>query len=308
VLGYVFDSSAVGVKQILGVPGAALVAGPIPLAVSLAGAVSAWPDSLLAVAEQDRQVLLLNLSNGAERWRPVAGLAAGPDEIVLSPGGRSAALLYRGASRAVVLTGLSSAPQVARAVEITRSPISLAVNDEGALLAIGYDTATLVSGPNGDSKWLMTLGPPLALAFSRGGNDLLLADPANHAVYLVRDLTGASAVIRLAGEREGISQPVGVAFSSDDRRAIVADAGAQTIVTIDLAGGVLNRVACRVKPTGLYPLGSCLFRFTAPLRDGPLWVYDARPGRSRVFFAPSELKTVDLAGPQTAANPERSEQ
>jgi hypothetical protein len=307
VLGYVFDSSVGGIKQILGVPGAALLAGPVPLADSLAGAVSVWQDFLLAVSDKDRQVRLLDFSSGAERWRPITGLAAGPDEMVLSPGGRSAALLYRGASKVVVVTDLPSAPQVAREVGMTRSPIGLAVNNEATMLAISYDTSVLLVGRSGESRWLLTLGPPSALAFSNGGNDLLMADPANHAVYWIRDVGGASAVVRLAGEREGITEPVGVAFSPDDRRAIVADAGSQSIVAIDLAGGAINRAACRVKPIGLYPLGSGVYRFTAPPRDEPLWLYEVRAGRTRVFFVPPELKAASPAAPPLVNNDERSE-
>jgi len=208
----------------------------------------------------------------------------------------------------VVLRGLPSTPQVLREVEITGSPIGLAVNDEGTMLAVTYDTSILLVGRNGESRWLLTLGPPSALAFSNSGGDLLMADAANHAVYWVRDVGGASAVVRLAGERDGITEPVGVAFSSDDRRAIVADAGSQAIAAIDLAGGVINRAACRVKPTGLYPLGSGVYRFTAPPRDEPLWLYEARAGRARVFFVPPELKADGAAALQLVNNGERSGQ
>ncbi len=296
VLGYVFDGAVSGIRQVTGIPGAALLTEPVPLGVPLAGAVSVWPDCVLAIAETQRQVQLLELSPGAVRARTIAGLAPGPDDMVLSPAGHAAVLLYRRAARVAVVTGLPGASQMARQLEVPQGPITAAVNDDASLVAVAYDFAVLISFRTGESRWVLTLGRPAALAFSHSGRDLLLADIQNHAVHWIGDVGGALTVVRLAGERDGIASPVGVAFSSDDRGALVANAGADTLAVVDLESGKVSRTPSRAKPTGLYPLGGGVYSFRAPAPLEPLWLYAARAARSRMFFAPPELKAPAASG------------
>ena len=177
ILGYVYDGASAGIRRVIGIPGAALLTEPDALGMPLAGAVSVWPDYVLAVAGEDRQVRLLEIRSGAVRLRPIAGLAPGPDKLILSPGGR-----------------------------------------------------------------------------------------------------------------EGIASPVGVSFSGDDRSALVANAGTDSLVVVDLESGQASRTPTRAKPTGLYALGGGTYAFRGPAHDEPLWLYAARGAKSRMFFAPPELK------------------
>jgi len=300
-IGYVFDGAAAGVRQVIGMPGAALLTAPVSLESPLAGAVSMWSDHALVLSKGDRLVRLLEVTQRLARVRAIAGLPAGADEVALSPGGRAASLLYREAAKVVVLTGLPGAPQVAREVVIAKAPLNLAVSDDGSLLAVSYDNAVLLSSAAGGTRWLLTLGRPAALAVSHSGADLLLADAQYHAVYWIKDVNGAVSVVRLAGEREGIATPVGAAFSPDDRRALVANAGTDTLTAIDLATGVISPLATRVKPAGLYPVGPNTYSFRAPAPDEPLWLYEAGGARPRVFFAPPEMTAspaIPLGGGQ----------
>lgn len=305
VLGYVLDREATALRPVFGIPGAATFGPQLDVGGDIhRSAIAQDAGYALAVVGAERRVRLIRDLDGEHSWIALADLPAAPHSILLSPAGAAAALVY-GDSVAVV-TGLPGAPAASRVVERTALPAGAriwAVSDDGAHLLLsagaGGTEAIYLLDAEGGWRFLLSTGKTAAAAFLAGGSEAVVADGAWNRVAWAR---ASGEVIPLAGEAEGISDPVAVSVSRDSRRVFVANAGTRTIAVLDLEGGPAALVACQCQLTGLERMqGNAVFRLSDLTAD-PMWVFDGDAPEARIVFVPA------VAQPQTEDLPQGGSQ
>lgn len=240
----------------------------------------------------------------------VAGTAAFPDSITLSPSGSAAMLWFASGQTLQVVSGLPSAP-VVRTVNTSfltgpsfesggDQPSALAISDDGAWGAGAWPSGIWAFGPNGEVRSLLPGQTGLALAFFAGQENLAAA--TGTTVYSIADVGGSAAVTALY--TTGGTAPAGLAVSADNSTVVLAG---QTggIVAINSGSGASVSVPCGCAPDGVVPMGGSLFRITG-LTGAVFRVFDARAGS--VFQIPlsspaqeqSPLVPVQSGTPRTS--------
>jgi hypothetical protein len=287
-LGMVFDRTARALRPISGIPGAAILGEPLDLGLDLRRtAVSPQQDYVLATEGEHNQVIVLTAGHVPVF---VAGADRGPDELVLSPGGQAAALYFKDRNRIEIVSGLPAAPRVATALFLSAGSTlsALAIGDDQTVLA-GVGGAVYWVSHSGEVPVLTNLQKISAIVLT-STQFAIVADAATNQIHRVRNITGAIETDILAGPVEGISSPVAVAVSRDNRRVFVANGKSETVALLDLRGKIgVTRISCACTPTGLDRLaGDNVFRLTEP-SNRPMWVLEARTGGSRIVFVPADL-------------------
>jgi hypothetical protein len=293
VTGYVYDAPSRALVPVLGIPGAAVIGGPLNLGYDLASAwVSPGLDSAVAVAS-DGSVHLLRLSSGTVAELPPGGLSVFPDEVVFSPSG-TAALMY-GGGKLQAITGLPGSPAAGGAFEfgtaeggrtkpVRRPHTSLAISDDGSLILAAAGASVLVFDADGSSRKLAGVAAGALVAFAPGGLDAVVVD-RSAGVVVYRGLKGAAVPILVAPPDDTMPSPSGVAFSADGSRLFVADSAAKTVAAFDIGAGTKSNLGCQCTPAGLARMGS-VFRLNDGA-SGPLWLLDAGAGEARIVFVPA---------------------
>ena len=285
VAGYLFDQAAQTLRPILGVPGAALLGDPIRLGLKLAAAyVSPGTDSAIAIA-LDNSPHFFTISGGVFQEVPVNGLASGSSYLVaFSPSGKALAL-YSGNS-VQVITGLPSAPAVGGSVNLASLgvPGSLALSDDGTVLLVSVANSVHLFGSYADLGKLMDTGASPAIGFGPGGHDAAVSD-TNAGVVLFHNLTGSGTSQIIAPPGQNIAPSSALAFSANANTIYVASSSTQTITSLDLTSGFIERLPCGCSPTALARMGN-VFRLTELTKD-PVWLLDSPEGDARIVFVPA---------------------
>src|SRR5215813_12163810 len=107
LLGVVFDAGQADIRSLTGIPGSAILGGPLDSGAALGQAAVSAAGYAVAV-EYDSGAAVLVTSSGR---RPLAGIPTGAAVIVLSPRGSSAALYFKSTRTAYVVTGLPDTTQ-----------------------------------------------------------------------------------------------------------------------------------------------------------------------------------------------------
>lgn len=306
VLGYVFDPGLHQLRPILGLPGASRQGPPLATGVELRSAAIS-PSQQAAIAASDTVPVLMafELAPGTSPLRhDIEGSSPGLSEIAFTPNGRAAALWSANARHIQIVVGLPSAPQLASDLDVSSlpGPVSAVALSDGGTLIVAVtegDRAGVYRLEGAAAASVLWTGSAVAaLSFIPGQDDALIADKGTREVFLVRSVTGSPAPMRLAGEPEGIVDPVAV--QSGAGAVHVANASG-AVVSIDLAGGGVRNVACRCRPSALQRLsGDGVFSLTGPDAE-TMWLLDAGPGGTRVVFVPP-----DASLPRREAGPGRS--
>ena len=291
LVGFVFDNAA-GIRPVLGVPGAATLGRPVMRSSGLEAVVfSPARDYALALAPRGGQVMLLKdlATAGAAVSLQVAPGAA---RFAISPSGDAAALYYPEAQAVSVLTGFPDAPAVSWSVEapyLADGLGALAVSDEGSavlIAAAGDQSPVWLLTPATGARFLSHVSSSPSLAFLSKSSDAVVADAGNSTVVLVRDPAGQAETTQIGGAAEGLSRPIAVAVTADNRRVLVANAASGGVVSLSLAGEAPLALPCDCEVTGLERLaGGVTFRLSAP-GQSPLWLLDAASSPPRVVFVP----------------------
>src|SRR5205085_5657433 len=96
---------------------------------------------------------------------------------------------------------------------ITGTITAVAIDRTGsnALIAVSADHGALyLADKDGIPRRIASLGSPTALALWHDDQDVIVADAALNELTLIRNFAGVPETFRLAGERDGISGPVGL--------------------------------------------------------------------------------------------------
>jgi hypothetical protein len=292
--GYVFDSRVHALRQIRGIPGAAIIGDALDLGAAVTTVwVAPRLDAALAVTADGARLYRLNGS--VAEPRPLDGLGI-PERVVFSPTGSAAALVGAGSVR--IIRGLPDSPVISVPVDLPRKsaaqsaalaasrtprtrPEGLAVSDDGAFLLFESTGVVQLISAAGNARRLADAGPGALVAFAPAGHDAAVIDAA--ALVLFADVAGPSTVRRLPG----VAGAKGAAFSADGRKFFVAAAG---VTAVDIASGDRAEIECACRITGLTRMGTS-YRLT-DLTDAPLWLLDAAQPEARVVFVPARILDV----------------
>jgi len=310
VLGYVLDGRSGSIRPLNGIPGSSHLGRPLALPFPVSRAVfSSQADfALLVSGREDGAVFLASdLGGPSPVLMPVAGAIEGPDRIVMNSV-ESAAALYSAYTRRVqIVRGLPERPVADPALELaslsgkvtalaidnraTGVLIAGSEDDRGALYWVEAGPAGLAPGPSPGLRFLANFARPSALALLRDDQDVAVTDAGRNELLLVRNFAGAAEVFLLAGERDGISNPVAVAAWADGRLILAANAedapSRGSLAIIDLSGVTPPaRLALEAVPSRLDRLrGRSSFLLTEP-GQAPLLLFDATDSSS-LYFVPA---------------------
>ena len=238
-------------------------------------------------AEDDRLVVLPDLRNGAE---PIELDLLGGDLIVTSPSGAVAAVLDQGRGVISVLRGLPRDPAVAWTASLAGLPQSvsaLAISDdaEGLLAATGNSLMTA----SRDAAWqyLAAVEGAVAVQYLAGSRDVVYADAGAKQVFHVRATDAGSQFLLRAAEPDGVTAPVAVATSADNRWLHIANADPPGILSVNLADGLISSIECPRTPTHLNPMASeGVFQLT-DADAGTILLLDGTRTEPRLSFIPN---------------------
>ena len=271
-MGFVTDSVARSVRDIEGVPAAALMSEPLTAAQSMAW-ITAAPARSYALGV-DAESGAVQLVTAVSRLA-LEGMEPGARGVQFSPGGSAAALLY--ADYAVVIPGLPD-----HRAESWRVPLpagaKIAVSDDGrAALVRHEERLTLVSAEGSSSE--VAGGEWGRAQFTENSQDVLIA--------------ARSAVIEADTRRwelpEGSASVIAAAGSAG--RVLALLEGGE-IAVWDRAASQLQRIHCDCQANQLTRVGRAgLYRLN-DAGDGPVWLLDA-VGEARILFVPGAARSAE---------------
>jgi hypothetical protein len=309
VLGYVLDSPAQAIRPLFGIPGASYFGAPLALPFPIASlAVSSRADFALAVSADGQPALYLLRSAGT------APAGAGPDDAapeilplpvviaadarvilnaddsaaaVYSPGGRTLQVLRLGAG-APVPSAVLDLPGIVAAVVLSRDASWALVAADDGLYRL-----TLSEG-NTPARLLGRFAEPSALALLPGERDAALVDHLTQDLFLIRNVAADPEILALAGARDGLSNPVGVAASADGRRLFVASAGDGTqsgsVAIVDVESRAVEiQPALDGAPARLVRLAGPSTFLLNEAGHGPVQIFDDA-GQPGLFFVPAAAR------------------
>ena len=286
-LGLVQDGSRL--RPVYGIPAAAAVLPPLDYGREFARvAVSPSQDYAIA-SDSDTGVVLLVMARVAT---PLAGTAANPDRIAISPHGSTAALWFSSAGRLQIISGLPASPSVRDVpTAFLNESSALAVSDDGALAVGAWPDGLYSFGSSGEATRIPMRERISALAFYGSGHDLALATRLQILKIANAGSAGAISTLYQAGPLD----PVGLALSWDNRRLTLAERNG-SLLTLDLGSGAASQLDCGCSPEGVFPMGASVFRITA--FDGSTFrLFDSSSGS--LFFVP--IASVQQASIQGGA-------
>lgn len=261
-----------GIRPMNGLPGAATLGPALNAGHKLVNsAVSPSQNYILAADAASGQVLLL-VPGGSTT---AVDVPSRPDQIVVSPRGSSAALIYSAAARIQVLSGLPSAP-AARTIDasfLSITPVAIAVSDDGQRVAMASPGGVYEWNAGAAAQQIYGASDASALAFLAGSSNLLIAT----STQLLSVGDSASAVLyQNASTAQNSFAPAGVASSFDNSKIVLADRSG-TIYSIDAATRTPSILDCQCRPSGVFGLGGSVFRLNSPA-TGAVKVFDAVAG------------------------------
>jgi len=284
------------VNALVGIPGSAAISGPLSIPSSVTSMHLAPGQGYAIVETEPGDSVALAQFAGTQVLAPTALPAnvKAPDLISFSPNASAAALFSAAQPRLVVLTGLPTAPQVARQMESGALPGNireLAIADDGATVMAGTsDGRVLLLSGDGTQKLLYSATDLGGIAFVPGSTDAVVFDREGGRTMLIASAATAPSMRSLA---EGLAIPkTGVCIVQVDARSVLVSAiGATNVWRIDLQTGQVQDVRLSPALTMMQPLRAA-GRYVLSAQPGqPAWVLDTSGETSTVFFVPRQMAT-----------------
>lgn len=297
IIGHVFDGNKQQIRSILGIPGAARVADPIPLNANAENAIlSASGGLAIASVTGGDAAMLVRPVDSEPTLTAISGSMKTFNAGAFSPSGTSALLYGKDCTCLQVAVSFADSPNVSRVIDITSLPgdiTALAVNDDATFAAVavaGLDDGSqpaqvFVIDLNSDAApRLVMTSSASGLAFSPSGKDLAVVDARTHSLSLVQDVTADSAVMNVIGEPDGLAMPSAVLYLNA-ATVLVADRSGQVLL-VDLQAKQLKAIPCNCRPTALEMMElKSTYRLTGP-ETGAVWILTLGDSDPVVRFVP----------------------
>ena len=290
VLGYVVDGHEGRLRPLLGILGSATVGAPVDAGFALSQVWILDATHVMAATDASPEVLVLDLDASSESRAVISGVPGNPSDAVTSLQGMSAAFYYADAHEIRIVTGLPQRPVVSHSFNLSQPGrlTHIAVSNDGALLvySVAENDGDALYGWSASSetvRLLMSANAISAVAITASGA-AIVADGGTNEVFAIWDAGGAAVRQFLAGEQDGVSNPVGFAVSAGNR-IFIANAGTDTVIGLDANGRNLNTMECNCALSGVAPLRDSVFR----LRDRihrTIFLLDASSAEERILFVP----------------------
>jgi hypothetical protein len=287
VAGFVLDTRIRAIRPINGMPGAAVLGPAVPLSLPVRqAAISKTSDFALAISEEDGRVYLVRDLPGEA---PDAAALEGAVESVakMTLNGASAVLYSKESGRVQTITGLPGEPRMGDPMDAPPGELTaLSISPDGSRVAAGTDEAVYLYRDGGPH--LLAAGYEVsAIAFRHDGRDLVLANRATNEILSMEENGGASV---LAGEADGVDQPVGLASVNGDRELWIANAGSGSALVIDEdTPGAPQRVTLPAAQTRCEPLDGRSVLVFNDAGNGPVALADWARGRTAYFVPAGEV-------------------
>ena len=298
VVGYVLDAARQAIRPINGVLGSSSLGQPLALTFPVAAAAfSPQGDFVLTIsASDDPPAYVLRNLGGTVNIGRIEGAISGADQVFLNADATIGALLGSHDRRLQLVRGLPNTPAAEPPLDLSSIPATItavAVDraGENILIAISAEHGALYlasADPPIPPRLIASFGSPTGLALLNGDQDVIVADAAVNELVLVRSFAGTPAVFRLAGERDGISGPVGLWISPDRRKIYIANGKSRRLDIWDSqAQSIEASFPLDAEPTRLTPFkGSSTFVLNNT-GDHPLLLLDAAVDPA-VYFVPAD--------------------
>jgi hypothetical protein len=189
------------------------------------------------------------------------------NQLVVAAESAPAPLYYAAEYRAYVLTGLPEKPAHVSMSDLSSTDAvnHLAVSNGGELVVLSAESR---QGENlyrwsAASSGLHLLGYVVSvgdIAITADGS-AIVADRSSNEVFAIRDAAGAAVRQFLIGPQDGVSDPAVVMVSAANR-IHVANAGSDSVTTLDSSGRVLKSQTCTCNITGAQRLKDSVLRLT----------------------------------------------
>lgn len=283
VLGFAWDSTALALRQIDGVPGAARVDSSGDTGAGFAMAVAARSHDYALLLDGKGSLYIATLPGGTPQR-----ISAGPwSGLAISASGGYAVAYASSGAAPQLIGGLPLQPifhtMDAQGLGVTAA----AAGDDGTALLTANVTggvAVLAVPSGGAASRAMTVGALGGMAFVPGSDRALVADALSGTVTLLSNVNSTPTPGSISGAK--ISQSVGLDVSSDGKWALVANS-AGAVMRLDLSGQSLPAMAkCGCAPTTVANLGGSAFRLT-DAGSQTAWMVDASGTGPRMLFIPA---------------------
>ncbi|MCS7025411.1 MAG: hypothetical protein NZV14_11465 [Bryobacteraceae bacterium] len=284
MVGWVWDSRQECIRPVLGIAGSSVLGkaidagGPVKQA-----AISGREEFAVVLLGEAMTARVVDLRLVETPSRPL-GAPDGAQQIVLSPRGEAAVLLYSDPTVARVVAGLPSQPAIIREIDLSVEglPARAAISDDGTLLALAYPEQKQVTFVD---EHLNRIQLPeqivvRSLSFLEKSGKLLIA--GEDGVTLVQ-----GAPVNLQSQRIWETSSHAVAGLSENRILLV-DPAIQSVVEVNLEAGSLRVAQCPCAPTAIVRMsGNGIFRLTEVSAE-PLWLLEVTEAGLRTVFVPPD--------------------
>jgi DNA-binding beta-propeller fold protein YncE len=290
VLGYLFDANAGSLRPVQGILGSSTIGRPVELGFTLSQALTVGPRHVIASTDGQPDLLVLDLGASPFSITAIPGVPAGPSLAAASLHGTSAALYEAAGHRVWIVSGLPQNPAASYVIDLSMagSVTQMGISDDGRVLVFsaedrGAETLYSWTASSSGARMLMPVVSVGGIAMMENGA-AIVADRAANEVYAVWDPGGAAMPQFLAGARDGVSIPVGVAVSAANR-IYIANSGSATIMTLDSSGRLVKSQDCGCAVSGVHALRDSVFRLTNGL-DRTVFLLDGSSSEDRILFVP----------------------
>lgn len=288
VLGLVVDDANHQLRELLGVPGAAVLGPPIDLGAGVSPRAAAPLGSYVVVTTGETLGVLTPGSNP----RTLDGLPAAATKIFFSPKGTAAGFYYEAERLIRTVSGLPGAPSAISKIPLDAlngAPQTIAVSDDGSVVlaaAHGHREAGVFTVAGQVNRIL--LGAQVeAVAFVPGARDGVVAGGEQTAV--VRNVETPSQQLSL--QTPGLKDLSAVAIATDGLSIYLASRTGR-IAMVDVDGNRAPALLdCACAPDRLLPLNDHFSYRLTGYSGEPVRLLDGSAQSPRIVSAPPPLNT-----------------
>jgi WD40 repeat protein len=282
VLGYHFDGESKSIRVISGVPGAASMDESVPSPVKLERAFPTPARRFAVIQMREAGAAVLDWTAGASVIREVPGASQEISSVAFSTRGDRAIVASKNTGTMQVWRGLPDRPSIEH--EFALDSDIVAISDDGTVAAVQGEGVFRIDV--GESR-LLASGVFSAIAFRPGSSELAVSGKYTDSVVVLRAESGD--LVTLASAEDGIAEPVGIQFSADGKKLVVANSRDRSYTVIDMQTKRALTQPCDCSPDTVSGVGGSSFRIASPGRspDNDAHVFvDAGSSDPRIFLIP----------------------